>query len=72
MNPRWNKLAKLMKGNVKIGRIDGEQNSDIAKRFEIESYPTIILFPMGPKTHDNYEIYHGTTTTSEMAEWLNL
>lgn len=47
MAPVIEELAETYAGRVKIGKIDVDQNSDIAVRYGVMSIPTIILFKNG-------------------------
>mmetsp|Transcript_15561 Transcript_15561/g.23177 ORF Transcript_15561/g.23177 Transcript_15561/m.23177 type:complete len:221 (+) Transcript_15561:77-739(+) len=41
--PSWQEAAFRLNGSVKFARIDGPENIFLAKRFEINSYPTIFF-----------------------------
>ena len=45
--PIVSKLAEEYDGKVKIGKLDVDENSDIAARYGVMSIPTIILFKDG-------------------------
>ena len=47
MAPVIEELAEEYDGKVKIGKLDGDENSDIAARYGGMSIPTIILFKNG-------------------------
>lgn len=47
MQPHWNSAATRLKGKVKLGKVDATANPEIAKRYAIQSYPTIKVFPAG-------------------------
>jgi len=49
MNPRLRKLSKMYKGRVAFGRLNTEENPDIAKRYKIMSIPHLIIFSHGKK-----------------------
>ena len=47
MAPAIAELAEEYAGKVKIGKLDVDENSDIAVRYGVMSVPTIILFKNG-------------------------
>ena len=47
MAPAIAELAEEYAGKVKIGKLDVDENSDIAVRYGVMSVPTIILFKDG-------------------------
>ena len=47
MAPAIAELAEEYDGKVKIGKLDVDENSDIAARYGVMSIPTIILFKNG-------------------------
>lgn len=57
MEPAWESVASQLKGRVKIGRVDATENTVLAKRFGIESFPTLKLLPSGPKSDEGVESY---------------
>jgi len=40
-------LAKEYKGQIKVGKLDVEEHSAIAERYDIQSIPTVLLFKNG-------------------------
>ena len=49
MLPRLRKLSKIYKGKVAFGRLNTQENQDIAKRYRITSIPYLIVFSYGKK-----------------------
>lgn len=49
MLPRLRKLSKIYKGKVAFGRLNTQENQDIAKRYRIMSIPNLIVFSYGKK-----------------------
>lgn len=47
MAPAIERLAESYKGKVTIGKLDVDENPDVAGKFEIQSIPTIIFFKDG-------------------------
>ncbi len=47
MEPEFEKAAQEMKGKVKFGKINVDEESDLAQRLEIMSIPSMILLKNG-------------------------
>lgn len=47
---------------VKFGEIDGTVNARLCDRLEILGYPSLLLFPAGPKMEGNCHTFHGERT----------
>lgn len=47
MAPVIEKLAENYKGQMKIGKLDVDENGDVSMRYEIQSIPTLIFFKDG-------------------------
>lgn len=47
MAPSIEKLAADYKGKVKIGKLNVDENQEVAMKFQIQSIPTIIIFKDG-------------------------
>lgn len=77
LKPIYKDLAEIFKDDedVIIGEVDtsaGESES-LQKRFQIKSYPTILVFPAGeiPESADDVEIYQGPRTIEAFTEHVN-
>ncbi|MBI2044343.1 thioredoxin [Candidatus Pacearchaeota archaeon] len=53
MSPIMDDLAKKFKGKIKFGKIDIDENPDLAERYNVVSIPNFILFKNGQKA-DQY------------------
>ncbi|VDD80433.1 unnamed protein product [Mesocestoides corti] len=66
--PKFKKAAKLLQGVVQFGVVDNEVHQDIGNRFNIEAYPTILIF------RDNGSAssvkYTGVRTTDGLIKFL--
>jgi thioredoxin 1 len=51
MTPHFEAAAKEKKGEVKFGKINVDENFEIANQFEVMSIPTVILFENGEVIH---------------------
>lgn len=47
MAPAWERLATELKGVVNVADVDATRNPNVAKRFAIKGYPTLILIDKG-------------------------
>eukprot|EP01054_Gregarina_sp_Poly1_P005357 Gregarina_sp_Poly_1__5356@NODE_282_length_10089_cov_123_197964_g244_i0_p4_GENE_NODE_282_length_10089_cov_123_197964_g244_i0NODE_282_length_10089_cov_123_197964_g244_i0_p4_ORF_typecomplete_len289_score51_05Thioredoxin/PF00085_20/3_8e30Thioredoxin/PF00085_20/73Thioredoxin_6/PF13848_6/0_056Thioredoxin_6/PF13848_6/7_5e07TraF/PF13728_6/1_2e08TraF/PF13728_6/2_9e02Thioredoxin_2/PF13098_6/0_00013Thioredoxin_2/PF13098_6/3_5e03Thioredoxin_8/PF13905_6/0_0053Thioredoxin_8/PF13905_6/19Thioredoxin_8/PF13905_6 len=48
--PTWEELAKQMEGKARIAKVDGTVETELAARFQVHGFPTLILFPAGKKS----------------------
>jgi thioredoxin 1 len=49
MGPRLRRLSKIYKGRVAFGKLDTQNNQDIAKKYRIVSIPYLVFFEKGKK-----------------------
>ena len=49
MTPRLRRLSKIYKGKVAFGKLNTQQNNDIAKQFKIIGIPHLMFFKNGKK-----------------------
>ncbi len=47
MSPIFDQVAKEMKGHAKFGKVDVDQENEIAQEYEIMSIPTILIMKDG-------------------------
>ena len=47
MSPVIEELAKELEGKAKVGKINVDENSDIAVEYNVMSIPTLIVFKIG-------------------------
>lgn len=50
LEPEWNQAATQLKGKVKLGKLNAEQNKQIASKYGVRGFPTIRIFPPGNKS----------------------
>jgi len=48
--PEWAKAASMLKGQIKVAKIDATSEQRMASKYNIQGYPTIKIFPPGDKT----------------------
>jgi len=63
LEPEWNQAAAELKGKIKVAKVDATVQKNLANRFGIQGFPTIKVFPPGPKT-DQSETYEGSRDAS--------
>ncbi|KYK25657.1 hypothetical protein AYK25_05075 [Thermoplasmatales archaeon SM1-50] len=49
MTPRLRRLSKIYKGKVAFGKLDIQNNQDIAKKYKIMGIPYFVVFKNGKK-----------------------
>jgi thioredoxin 1 len=49
MAPRLRRLSKIYKGKVAFGKLDIQENKDIAKRYKVIGIPHFVFFSYGKK-----------------------
>ena len=57
-----------MKSRVTIAKIDATQNRQMAQKFQIQGFPTLLLFDK--KNKDTPIPYQGERTAQAMSSWL--
>lgn len=67
MGPIVDEVADKLKGKVKIGKVNVEDNEEIARRFNVSSIPNFILFKDG-KVIDQFT---GAMADDELEERIN-
>lgn len=66
MSPIIDKIAEELSGQVKVGKVNTDDNFELAKRFNIMSIPTIMIFKNG----NLQNTFIGLTDKSEIIEAL--
>ncbi|OEH75015.1 protein disulfide isomerase-related protein [Cyclospora cayetanensis] len=67
--PVWEDAATQLKGKVKVGKIDATTETVLASRFGIRGFPTLKLFPAGPKSDSLVKDYEGQRTADDIAKF---
>ncbi|CAD8058669.1 unnamed protein product [Paramecium sonneborni] len=67
LQPEWNKLSH--QADIPIAKVDATAQTELAKRFNIESYPTIYFFPAGNK-QDTHRKYEGERNAAALLKYI--
>jgi archaellum component FlaC len=72
MAPEYEKLYDLYqkgdKHHVVIARLEAGANEDIAKRYNIFHFPTVVMF--APKNQEIFSVFKGKRIVAEFNEWI--
>ena len=64
-NPTWLKLVKEFKSKLSMKKVNGPENSDLLKKYDIQSFPSIVL--VSGQEHQKYE---GDRSMKDMKKFL--
>eukprot|EP00923_Selenidium_pygospionis_P034493 GHVN01060103.1.p1 GENE.GHVN01060103.1~~GHVN01060103.1.p1 ORF type:complete len:245 (-),score=26.33 GHVN01060103.1:2065-2799(-) len=67
--PEWESAAKELAGKVKVAKVDATTETVLASRFGIKGFPTLMLFPGGPKKDSLTNKYEGPRRASDIVEY---
>lgn len=65
--PEWEEAAKKLQGSVKLGAVDATVHTQLAGKFKIKGFPSIKLFPAGPKKKS--QDYNGPREAQGIVEY---
>ena len=54
-HPEFEKIAKVTKGLFKIGAVNCEEEKDLAKKYKIDGFPTVLFFGENKEKTEEYE-----------------
>jgi len=63
--PTYEQVATELKGKINVAKIDATVNKNLATRFGIRGYPTILFFKQNKMIK-----YNGARTTEKIKEWV--
>ena len=66
-HPEFEKVAKVTKGLFKIGAVNCEDEKDLAKKYKIDGYPTVLFFGENKEKTEEYE---GERQAEQVLEFL--
>ena len=66
-------LSQMLEKNpaVRVGKVDCEEEKELCRKYSITSYPSIRMYPLGPRGHSRYikyQQYHRDATT--LHQWV--
>jgi protein disulfide-isomerase A6 len=67
--PEWARAATALKGKVKVAAVDATANQMLSQRYDIKGFPSIKMFPAGPKSASTVVEYDGPRDASGIAHW---
>lgn len=69
--PTWIELAAKMEGRIKIAEVDATVEMQLAQKFNVQGYPTLLMFPSGRKSTSGAIPYHGGRDLGSMVQFAN-
>ena len=66
-HPEYEKLAKSTKGLFKLGAINCDNDRQLAERYKVEGFPTMVFFG---DNKDKFEEYKGDRKADKITEFL--
>jgi len=69
--PHFDKLMEKYDGNVRIVKIDSDQNPELMNAHKVKGFPTIRYFPDGVDKINNFKEYPGDRTYSGLMNYLS-
>jgi len=67
--PEYEVVATAFKGQpVKIANVDADAHRELAGRFSVSGYPTLMFFPSGMQKSESYS---GGRTANDIIDWVN-
>ena len=67
LGPVVEELSEEMKGTLKVGKVNVDEQPDLSEKFEVASIPTILLFKDGKIIANRV----GAATKETLKEWIS-
>lgn len=67
LSPELKKLAEAYEGKIKVGKVNVDDEPQLAQLFGIESIPTVIIFKNGQPL----DVSVGYKSFSQLEQWLS-
>ena len=65
-SPIIDKIAEELGDSVKVGKVNSDENLELAERFGIMSIPTVVVFKNGQETFKNI----GLVSKEDIISWI--
>jgi len=66
LDPEFDEAARLLQGRrVKLAKVDATEEKDLASRFNVKGFPTLVWFESGAEME-----YDGGRTANTIVEWI--
>ena len=72
--PEWEKLKAMYKdkgADIQVIRVDCDKHPDLAKRFDVSSYPTLYFLPRGLNDPRSKVYYDGPRSVDDFHSFVN-
>ncbi|KAJ9175541.1 hypothetical protein P3X46_014087 [Hevea brasiliensis] len=69
LEPEYAAAATMLKGKAVLAKIDATQETELARKFKIDGYPTLYLSVGG--VHNAGHSYYGKRTRDAISNWVN-
>ena len=66
-HPEFEKIARATKGLFKLGAVNCEEERDLAQRYKVEGFPTVLFFG---DNKDKFEEYEGDREAKKIIDYL--
>ena len=66
-HPEFEKIARATKGLFKLGAVNCEEERDLAQRYKVEGFPTVLFFG---DNKDKFEEYGGDREAKKIIDYL--
>ena len=69
LEPEWFNVAKSLKGEVKVAKVDATVHTRLGQRFGIQGYPTLKFIPAGSTRDSDAQPYEGGRDAGQLTAW---
>jgi len=68
--PEWNKIEESNDTDIKIVKINGDENKELAQNYEVQGFPTIYYLPKGLNNPKDRIEYQGDRTGEALLTFI--
>ena len=69
LQPEWEVLATLLKGKIKVGKVDATVQTKLAEMIDLKYFPSIYYFPKEASGVEEAITHEGARNALEMKKW---